>query len=641
MGYDLVEHLLDLPYLVVAEIFPLLPVATVNLYCSCDSYEVRQLARLRRWQEVIVGHQLDDRHYVLEEVLGRMVKADRPPPYPIQSLEVALRRDNHEQVAQWSDYLARHAATVHLKVPANSNQFLSARVPLFDTMPNLRSLTFLHGLGDYIAEHPLEDLRFPAQLRTLLIGEREMGSVPYRDLVVPLTLTELRLRCLHESPEDFPKLPATLRRLVLWGVEAVDFSPFVLYLPRGLVELEADRTDIYRARRTVRRCGVLTAAAKHLPPLLQRHNLYVVDDVKNTGYMHQKDDGGWQLVLDDYTDYAKYQPPQEVTALEIRAEGHAAPKGYLPHVVLRLPALTQLLANLLAIGRCRLLPQLVPCLTELLLHLCRELSKCDWGFIVNLTKVSMSNCCLRSVPAVISKCRQLEELDLACNDIYVGGLGSSTFPLSLRRLVLAHSNGNPPKANKRQRTDNGAASTEPPALSFATLTRLEHLDIRRCKLKGLAIEFPDSLKELHLLGNTFSKARLEEVVFPPALEELNLESSGIRRPWNLVLPDSIQTLNLLRNALVPPPRGYEYPAALTAIELRNCGIKDLTKFPLPLLLHRASLEWNEFPAPKAYAWPEGLVRLLVGEDEAEALRAASPHTTFERINTVRVAHFDF
>lgn len=638
MGFDIVEHLLDLPFLVVAEIFPLLPVDTAGLYCHCDSYEVRQLARLRRWQEVVVGNQWDSRLYVLEKVLDQMVQAGLPPPYPIQSLEIPLARISYEQVVRWSDYLTRHVTAVHLRVPDSSSKFLSARPLLLDAMPNLRSLTFTRGLSDYIAEHLLEDLRFPAQLHTLLIGEREMESVSYRDLVVPLALTELRLRCLHESPDDFPKLPATLRRLVLWGVEVVDFSPFVPYLPSGLVELVADRTDIYRARRTVRRCGVLTAAAKRLPPLLQRHNLYVVKDVKNTGYMHQKDGGDWELVLDNYTDYAEYQPPQEVKALAIIAEGLAAPKGYLTHVVPRLPALQLLLANRLVIGRCRLLPQQVPRLTELLLHHCRELSKCDWGFIVNLTKVSMTNCCLRSVPAVVSECGRLEELDLACNDIYVGGLRSSMFPRTLRRLVLANNDGNPPKANKKQRTGGGAVSAETRALSFGALTLLEHLDIRRCKLKQLAIELPGSLKQLHLMGNTFSKARLEEVVFPAGLEELDLESSGIRRPWKLALPDSIQVLNLLRNVLVPLPRGYNYPAALTEIELRNCGIKDMTKFPLPLRLKKVSLEWNKFPAPKTYTWPEGVVRLLVGETEAEVLQAASPRTTFERVALVRSAH---
>lgn len=583
MPFDLVAHVRELPYLVLTTLFAFLPADTAALYCQCDHPEIRVLARLRRWHKVVVGGVAPEANDVLLAVFERVVRTNTPPPCHIQFLKIVLGRNQFSLVPAWAAYLKTHAVYVSFEVVLNSGQFMTHHPSLVECVPNLTSLTFVHGLSDYLFDHPIETLRFPESLRTLLIGEHERGAVPYRNLAIPESVTTLRLRCLHESPEELPVFPAELRELVLWGMEVIDFTPFVQHLPERLGVLQTSRYDSYRGKTIVRPCTILAATAKLLPPLLQLHNLYVVDgEVLEAGYMEQTGNGGWRLIVDGETNYLRYHPPLGVEELEIVTEAHVRPSDVFSQLLPRLPALRLLQVTGVAMVRFRVQQQQIPHLATLRLHRCTGVAKCDWSIAENVTGLSMTLCQLRGIPAAIGKCTRLTELDLGGNSLCVAGLDTLVFPSTLKRLVLSNNAGTPPKPTKRRRTNDEAAATGTTVLGLRNLGQLERLEVMLCKLKTLCdLELPDSLLALKASLNQLSKTKLEEVRLPPRLQVLELSYSGIRNPWSLALPSSIRKLNLLGNALAPPPTDYTYPAALETLLVGGCKIKSLARFRIP------------------------------------------------------------
>lgn len=635
MPFDIVDHVCDFPYLVLAALFPLLLLTTAEIYLCCDNHAIRQLARQRKWQEVLVNSFERETHTVRYTRFKQMVCSGTPPPYRIQKLTLYLDREWQPNVAGWTEYLEKNAVTVSAVVYTDATTFARSQLPAMRRLSNLRSLVFTTGFYGNGAANLLTHATPLSPASALLPDQHESSPMElYPGIVLPESVTELLVCCLLLPTGPLPPIPAKLRMLTLWDVHVLDFSPFVHLLPAGLVMLHIDRLKQRNFHSKPRPCIVLQQAARLLPPLLQKHNLSVAEGkVKDAAYIHQDpSDGSWCLVLDAETEYASYCPPQGIRRLEVRDELVAPPNDYLTHLLPQLPDLELLLIVWLHVRRARVLAAQVPRLEELRVEHGLGVSKCDWTFATNVTRLTMRQCLLRDIPPAIYHCVKLEELDLSNNNLYVNGVDFSALAPSLKRLNCGWNLGSAPKPTKKQRTAGGAIPTSPPPTSFLSLVRLEHLDLHRCKLKALEdIRFSDSLKSLDLSENTFSRANLEAVQFPQSLKVLRLSGTGIRKPWRLAIPAAVEELDLLFNSLVLPPPTYAYPPALGVFNLGWCSIKDLTKFPLPRSLRTVVLERNEFPVPKAYAWPPACTITLSKRDSISVgkLREKFPETEFE------------
>lgn len=620
MVFSIVSQVPDLPYLVLSVLFPLLPLRVADLYRDCDNYDIRQLVRARRWQEVTIDGDSDQQLVVKAVEFKRIVQGNTPPPHRIQSLTINLEYIEVSRVIEWADYLEEHVAAVHFVVN-NDLRFLTFQPSLMDALGNIKGVVFREGLMRYSQDCSLANVQFPESLRTLVV-DHPYRDYAYSDLVLPDTLTTLLLAYPRETPDELPKLPAGLHTLVLLDTLADDFSPFVPLLPERLVELDV-------CIQKNRRAAISTETARRLPPLLRSHSLEVVEKMlDHRAYMKPMTGGGWRLQLDPLTDYTAYQPPEQIEVLTVSGS-EVLCKRAIGHVLPRLPRLRLLQTQ--ATPHCALLLLQVPRLEEVKISRCYEVSGCDWAFISNLTRLQILDCRLQAVPKMVMRCTRLEELDLNRNDIDVAALVSTEFPSSLKRLRL--------QRNKPRGTPVGRLVTAPvgrlvttPTTSFRGLARLELLDLRLCGLGRLdKLEFPASLTHLDMSWNKLGKTKFGKVVLPPRLTLLDLRYCELANPWALRLPQTLLVLNMALNRMALPKRGFAFPLSLVELYMDNCWLDEIDNLVLPPLLRRVLFVYNYFPISVGYAWPpRGEISLSrVEADTIWGLRAAFPMAVFK------------
>lgn len=574
MAVDIVDHVCEFPYLVVATLFQFLPTETAGVYCHCGDPLIRQLARARQWQYVVVNGSHNHMRSVPYRVLDRCVKEGVSPPYPIQLLTLTLRVGD-TGVGRWRAYLEKHVAAVSLTV-SNARWFLDE--PDLANLSNLRGLTIENGLDMRVSELPMAELRFPAGLRAFLV-RRLYENLSYRSLVIPESVTELELP--FTSPEELPVFPSRLRKLRLLGVRAVDAGALVPLLPVCLGEFEVFRSGI-------RPPSILRSAAEHLPRLLYRHNLLVVDgDVAACAYMTQNDSGMWTLVLDEHTDYRRCRP-QPVEWLEIRTE-LLEPSGYLRHLLPHFLGLKRLVLFNLTVSLCGDVE--MPALEEVSVVSCHEVSKCNWLFVVGVTRLAITGCAIRNFPQVIRRCGRLEELDLSGNIAYVSGLDGLVFPASLRRLDL-HGNGGTVKSVKRHKTEG------PEKVGLEHLVHLEYLSLRDCKITELdRFDFPDGVVDMDLSKNPLGDTGGAGVQFPSSLRSLTLGWCGLKQ-LGFTFPGNLRSLIILGNLFAEVKLGDGRLPVLEELVMRSCEIRKLEQVVFPESLKKLDLQDNRFRTAK-------------------------------------------
>lgn len=594
----LVERVWELPYLVLVEVFERLPMDTAWLYRRCPDRALRELVRARRWRHVVVREGKSDAISIRSQLFQQHVDEEVAPPCHIGCITIPADYGTLPIVVGWSDYLAHHADTVTLEVTGAHGSGESPVV--LSRLSNLTRLQFGSGLAFGMPIVTLAGMPLPEGLRVLLIDELIMGL---SELVIPASVTELAIQPQWSDWEGLPVLPPGLESLTV-TVPVVDVGPLLPLLPRGLRRLQV-------VREGARPAAVLRAVLEEWFGHGLEHNVGVYDDASCAGYTTERD-GRWVLVVDCFTDYTRYVPPQEIERLVVESEDYVVPGDVLTHVLPQLPRLRTLEMANVGISPCPLLPRHVPSLREVLLVSCRGVSRCDWRFLTKVLRLRIKNCGLDEPPAFVSKCFRLEELDLSANDFRISTIDGALLPRSLRRLNIS---------------DNAVMEcwrvhVRERALSLSYTVSLLHLrlgflDLLNGRVSRLEmILLPSSVRELRLRGNTLRGTEFGEVRLPLSLEVLDMSECDIAAPWALQLPKRLRVLDLLGNPMMDPPTRYTFPPLLCELGMRACWTLDLRMYVFPEGLRRVDL--RETSIERGCAWPAGCEALLPGgETDAE------------------------
>lgn len=672
--FDIVEHICELPYVVLTVLFPLLPIRTTDLYRTCHLPEIRELARAQRWRDVLLrveGENYTNRLHshgctIQDYVFELAVLSGTPPPFAISRLTVD-HTESWDDVLEWLDYINMHVDSVYMYV-SDTNGFSITGSPNLNVLGKIRGLVFdkgmLHRLGD-----PVQILSYQ-RLSSLVIGG--CSHRHYYKLVIPESVTSIVLPCSLRPASLLPILPAGLQHLSVVDASITDLSPIVPFLPHGLrtlgVYLHSERPV------TILKREMDQFLCLHL------HNLDVIHDLETYGYLGRNSDGVWVVDVDRGADYTQYRPPPGVERLRIVTVRGELDEDCVALVLALFPELQKVSVECVHSRERRIV----------------EASQ-DWtdsgpadlvmGSITrSLTRLSLALCDLTTIPRFVRRCALLEVLDMSYNPISVAGMSTNDIPPGVQWLAF-------------QGCANKVAVDETATADFRHLGRLERLDILECDLTEvleiqcpsslrvldvserktcdtidpprrlrhrepprepsktrpsygklpwwrhlhqptnheprdtlrvqcctgehlLKIRFPDGLLRVDVLTQSFAAAGSAAVKWPPRLVSLKLRcwSSGDMRP--LRLPNHLRELDLLDNHSYGLPRGHgmrEFPSGLELLNLENCYIRSLSGFVFPSSLNQLCLRANNFRVSADFAWPPRCRVVLLDTENGRAL----------------------
>lgn len=582
----------EFPYLVVATLFPLLPIEVAELYRNCHEPEIRQLARAQRWREIQVGGRASGRFHFSKSFFVSKMQTRSPPPYRIGRVSFLCDLGTTSTAENWCSYLEKHAVSVAFVVrhPHMSVEWLTT----FCKLRNIRELRILADLENIWQHSSFVNLWLPPGLRVLkLLNQSGFSSTSFKEVVIPNTLSRLELDYPFDTPDKLPTFPSKLLTLVLRRYAPVDVGPVLANISSALTELR-----VYRQGK--RPAAVLRLDLGRLPRLVE-HNLDVVEgEVACNAWMTERG-GVWSLFPDEYTQYSRLVLPPGVEKLAIQGEGEVIPEHLLDAVLEGATDLKLLTLGTCSLALCNAVVRGEPRLAEFVLFKCEYIPKASFQFAMNFTTMEISQCRLSTVPGFIRECSQLEELRLNFSLIHVEGLTGAEFPRCLKRLVLLDAHGGP-SPDPMPDTDS-----KPRLVDFRALVNLERLNVARCRVTDWdRWRFPESLKDLAVTENPAFRV-VGTLRLPPRLEKLDLNYSPVTDFWSLTLPETLKVLDVLTNPLYDPPLGYAFPDGLQELNLSRCKLTDISGVRFPLALKKLDLKYNKLGnQAEVYAFGEGI-----------------------------------
>lgn len=661
LTYDIVDHVCDLPDLVIDTVLLHLSYAHVWALVYSSDAEVLRLARRQQWRRVCVSElqpMPGFSYTITTKRFHEMVSSGTPPLHPIHHLD--YHADNYIEddfmTDTWHEYVAKHTKLVGLSIgitptemavwtPAASHlhtlnlvslelncsvertTFMKSMLSTVGRLSSLRRLTLRIG---YCPFHLWSELAIPEGVRDLKIYQ-ESAADPW-------------------NPED-SKMRLCLRDLVSRGA---DISSNM-----GLFPVFLDKLTIFSYNRPM----IVSHRALERFPHLQ-HNLVVCEE-SNVGELDGAKYGlGCRFFLDACVpaDYSAVDLPSGLTlriessvpsrykVLPVRTVNHWISRVEKLELVLPLDltgvvippgvqvvgdvqgstpsaetwssygnALVSMRGGLLAIH-----PQMAP--MEHVRKLALTWSNGQLGMVFPAFE-SLEELALITVDC--QACPDLTHL-LRCTRLHVGNPGwrrgwkdvsywenlvifdPHLLPASVEHLKLEKGKFLDPSGNAE-----GA--------SFDHLKRLKSLHMVCMHINHLLLRpFPDALVELRMVCSLFHL--VERLVFLPRLRTLALESHNLVDPWTFeaemstlspwwksmakrriarVFPETLRELELghvVRLKMALPPGGFRYPRGLVRLGLTECGIADVSKFRLPSTLRELTISSKHVDVTKGFDW---------------------------------------